>query len=701
MAATATPIEKLLPSQPDVTALNAFTGCTVTVTKHPQPRNSPGEMVVTTQQMSKQQILDLQMSLPLLHGPGYYKFSVDDTGGSGSVKWMMKAGADLPEVPYMSTVPTQSAGSAPPTGDDVTNLGQGYFYNSTLQTLTTPWRQIYNWTPGQPFPTPPNPANATQAATMLPAASTPWTPPGMPYLPPPGYGYQQPADDNRVREVEARLAASERQRESEQRAREAAEQREELRRIREESDRRADEANKRIEALIAKMSEKPSGPDPAVAQLQAELAETRRRQEERERTDQIRAEMRTMQENTDRVLRELAGNKQDPMMQMLTQIMTTSQSASAQSVEAIRESVALSTASSERQTQSLLQQIAQQIATTSMSPAALITLLQSAKGEGAEFSRTMIQSMKELMGTQKEVFGQLLDVASQSGQPAWVGLAQQAMEKIGTIGAAVAESRAQQASQPVPVQRVAQPQQQMRAPAQQPRVAAVPAAPVGPESPEQTRARLAAGVQHLQPGPQTSMHATPLNGAAGSSTAAAPLVEVVDPAVIPPGNRAPRSARTASPRRRRKVNAGDAPLTGEQLRDMDSVQLAESLGTRSDEWLFTTLIVAVKQLRDNIKVLQPDQMAAYVLQGRDEVARTNQLAIDAGNTPDPIPPALELLFAEQYAVLVDRLLPDAAPDYRAAVVEQLGTLIAAETGVTSEDDDEEEDDEGADPEVTG
>lgn len=706
MAASATPIEKLLPSQPDVSALNQFTGYTVTVTKHQQPRNSPGEMVVTTQQMQKQQLLELQTSLPLIHGPGYYRFEVTDTGGAGDVKWMLKAGADLPEGPFMATAPTQAVGTtAAPTGADVINLGNGFFYNSSLQTLTTPWRIPYNWSPGQPFPTPPSPVGGQAAATMLPAAaSTPWSPSGMPYLPP-GYGYPS-ADDNRVREAEARLATSERQRESEQRAREADSQREEMRRLREEGERRHEESNRRIEALIAKLSEKPAGPDPEVVQLRAEQAEQRRRQEDRERDERLRTEMRTMQENTDRALRELTANRQDPMIPMLTQIMTASQAAASQSVEAIRESVATASASSERQTQSLLQQIAQQIATTSMSPTALITLIQSAKGEGAEFSRTMIQSMKDLMGTQKEVFGQLLEVAGSAGQPAWVGLAQQAMEKIGTIGAAVAESRAQQAQQPAPVQRIPQ-VQQVRGPAPQQRVAA-PVAPaqVGPESPEQTRARLAAGVQHLQPTAQTSVHAAPLNGAAGPAIAvtgepaAAPVVEVVDPAVIPPETRAPRSSRPPRTRRRR-FGAGDAPPTGAELREMDPKQLAVDLRKVPDEELFTTLIIAVKQLRDNVAMLQPDQMAGYVLEGRDSAVRTHNIAVDAGNTTEKIPPALELLFAEQYEVLIDRLLPSAPAAYRAAVVEQLATLIAAETGAAVEDDEGDDDEEDAEPEVTG
>lgn len=691
MAATATPIEKLLPSQPDVTALNAFTGYTVTVTKHQQPRNSPGAMVVTTQQMSKQQLLDLQMSLPLQHGAGYYRFEVSDTGGAGDVKWMLKSGSDIPEAPFMTTVPTQSTASPVPTGDDVANLGNGYFYNSTLGTLTTPWRQIYSWTQGQPFPTPPTPANGVQSPQMAPAANTPWSSPGMPFLPP-GFGYPN-ADDNRVRELEARLANETRQRESEQRAREADNQREEMRRQREESDRRHEETTRRFEMLVAKLAEKPTGPDPHVERLERELAENKRQQDQRDREDRLRGEMRTMQENTDRLFRELTANKQDPMIPMLSQIMTASQTAAAQSVEAIRESVATASASSERQTQSLLAQIS----STVMSPAAVISMLQSAKGEGAEFSRSMMQSMKELMGTQKEVFGQLLEVAGNAGQPAWVGLAQQAMEKIGTIGAAVAESRAQ-AQQPQQVQR--QQPQQVRGPAPQQRVAQAqqPQQVRGPESPAEERARLADGVTHLRPVPQTTTHAAPLNGVTGPATAApetaAPVVvEVIAPAVVPPEARAPRSSRPRS--RRRRVVAGDAPLTGAEIRELDPKQLAADLRKTlpTDEAMFTTLIAAVKQLRDNVSLLQPDQMAGYVLQGRDNVAASGQL---------PVPPALELLFAEQYEVLIDRLLPNASAEYRAAVVEQLGTLIAAETGGTVEDGGEEdEEDDDNDSEVRG
>lgn len=699
MAVTATPIEKLLPSQPDVSALNQFSGFTVTVTKHPQPRNSPGSMVVTTQQMTKQQVLELQTSLPLQHGPGYYRFEVTDTGGAGDVKWMLKAGADLPEVPFMNTVPSQASPSTP-TGDDVINLGNGYFYNSTLNTLTTPWRQIYSWTQGQPFPTPPTPANGMQSAALAPAASTPWSS-GMPFMPP-GFGYPN-ADDNRVRELEARLASETRQREAEQRAREADNQRDEMRRMREESDRRAEETTRRFEAMFTKLSEKPSGPDPAVERLERELAETKRLQEQRDREDRLRAEMRTMQENTDRIVRELTANKSDPMLTMLTQIMTESQKSSAAAVQAIRDSIATATGASERQIQTTLQQLSAQ----NISPLQLMQIVQQAKGDSNELSRTLFAGAKEMLEMQKTVFGQLLDVAGQQGQPAWVSLAQQAMEKIGTIGAAVAESRAQQ-PQVQQQQRVQQPSQVRGSAAPQQRVAAAPLPAQGIESPEQVRARLASGVQHLQPAPQTSVHAAPLNGATGPAIAAnggpVPIVEVVEPAVIPPETRAPRSSRTPRPRRR-SVVAGDAPLTGAQLREMNPKQLAADLKkTVTDEVLFASLIAAVKQLRANVATLKPDQMAAYVLQGRDEIVRARNITIDSGGVPDPIPPALELLFVEQYEVLIDRVLPGVDGDYRAAVVEQLATMIAAETGTVVDDDEEDEDsedDEDGDTEVRG
>ena len=88
-----------------------FTGYMVTVTKHLGPRNTMGTSVISTQTMTLSQILDLQVQLPIQNGPGYYLFSVSDTGGTGDDVWMVKLGPEHAGV-SMPGFPSQP-GSAP------------------------------------------------------------------------------------------------------------------------------------------------------------------------------------------------------------------------------------------------------------------------------------------------------------------------------------------------------------------------------------------------------------------------------------------------------------------------------------------------------------------------------------------------------------------------------------------------------------
>src|SRR5262245_60335748 len=83
----------LLKSQPDMGKINAWPGLIVGVTKHLGPRGTPGHSVVATQRMTKEDLLSLQVRLPLQHGSGYYLFQVTDEGGTGEDQWMVKLGS--------------------------------------------------------------------------------------------------------------------------------------------------------------------------------------------------------------------------------------------------------------------------------------------------------------------------------------------------------------------------------------------------------------------------------------------------------------------------------------------------------------------------------------------------------------------------------------------------------------------------------
>jgi hypothetical protein len=653
-------IEPLPKSQPDMSKLNTFTGHTVTVTKHVAPRNSTGQMVVPTQQMKLTQILELMTSTPMQYGPGYYRFTVSDTGGTGDDVWLVKLGPDFQEAPQMANVTPIGPGQQPPAGEGVVHLGHGFYYNADLGTLTTPWRTVHNWKQGDPIPTQP-----TSSSVQTPAA-TPWWQ-NLPQQQPGGWGgFPVGGSDDRVKQLEQQIA-------DQTRRQEQADLRAEMRRVEENAQKRADEQAARFEKLIEKLTSKPAGPSEAEQRLERELAEQRRRIEEREREDRLRAEIKAQQDNTDRLLREMNTNKTDPMIPLLMQVMTAASSQAQETVKAIQSSTQATAAASERGTQELVRQLSASV----MSPLQLVQLIQSSKGEGAEMGRMVIDATKETMSMQKEVYQQLLDVAGSSGQPAWVGLVQEAMSKIGDVGAALA-ARGQQ---PAPMMMPPPPQRQMVQQMPQQRQAAAPQIapqPVqhGPMTPAALREQAAAQVPHLVPTQAPAMHAAPMagpmNGATAPAQAAPPPVEVIPPA---------KAARKPTRRKSRKSQEPAPPAdpkgyTIEEMRVQDPDEVRAVIAPFSDEQVFGGLYQYVLQLRSS--QLPPDTVAAYILQAREAAVQQGMIT-----------PAIELLLSEQLDVLVERLFPEAPKGYHVAVVQAMATAISAKDG----DEDEDEEDE--------
>lgn len=645
-------IEPLLKSAPDVNKLNAFSGTTVTVTKHTAPRNTTGQMVVPTGPMPLRQILELQSSIPLQYGPGFYRFAVVDTGGSGSDEWMVRLGAEVQQQEVQMAGPIgviPSSGMQPPVGEGVVHLGHGFYYNGDLGTLTTPWRGVYNWKQGDPMPTQPTSASTAAAATPFQSA----------WPAAPGWG-SYPVNDtesSRVKLLEAQLAEQNRKIEMDG--------------LRADMRRQQEETTKQITALVDKLTTvlaaKPVQSDEVIV-LRNELAEQRRRNEEADREQRRREEerrseegrrqeMQTLNDKFDRTIRELSSNKQDPMLPLIMQMLSATQAQAQETVRAIQASTTETAAASERSTQELVRQLSGSI----LQPMQLVQLLQSAKGDGAEMARMMVEATKETMSLQKSVYEQLLDVAGQNGQPAWVPIAQEALNRIGVIGQAMMQ-RQQQAPQPQPV----------RAPLQRPMVAAP--APMQALPQTQAQAPTNGASQAQAQAPTNGAMTTEMNGAEGKGKKngaghrgrgkgkkdTGVVADVTQGAnVIPIAPAAPQGYSIA------------------QLQEMSPEIIRETVAPISDNDLFGELYPYVEQLRAAPPAAA--EVVKYVLQGRAFLLQKNAI----------MPPAIELLEAEQLEVFSERLFPGAPSAYRVEVVDALEEAMGLDDD--GEEDETEED----------
>lgn len=747
MAVTAA-TQPLLKSQPDMSKINGFTGCTVTVTKHQQARNTPGSSIVTTRTMTKEQLLALQDSLLGSHGPGYFLFSVVDAGGSGEDSWMIKLGADVvPQEGYPMAGPTFGAPpftQAPqppgvPLDPEIKQIMPGFFYNEALGYLYTPWRDTVPWRTGDPWPKAPTTAGHLAA---VPQNATPWNWPPQQQ----GWGgYPVSGGSSELDAVKAELLESKRQREmdelrADQRRRDDERERREAERVtedrrreeerarreeqRREEDRRREELRtKEMAELIAKLTAKPAGPSEAEQRLERSLEEEKRRREENEREarrvdqeriaeDRRQREMRETNEKFERALKEAAGNKIDPMMILFKEIITSQQVSSAATVQSIKDSAAATAAVAER---------------NAISPAQIFDMVARVREGANESSKTVMETMKGLMDTQKEVMTSMIDLAGTGNQPWYAGAIQEGLNKVGMIGTALAE-RAQQQQQQAPIvqQRrvVPAPQPQVAQPAvagqipQAPR-AVVTSPPVGPA--------LAGRAAHTGDRPGGTVYLkdkdefvlsdgrhvanTVVQSMGWAGVLAMPQYEPGAPAfpagqappigLVPPVA-APHTNGAMKPKKKRGGAVAVAPAAAPvivpevvstalpppangsgyslaELRDFEPDQIRIATNPYDDATLFGALASSITDLRVRVSKGMPAEKAAEAVLG------SRQYLSSFGGV---LPPAFELLAAEHYEVLVERLLPEAGEEYQAAVAEAIERILDAEGGGGGDEEEE-------------
>lgn len=784
--------QPLLKSQPDMSKINAFdTGCHVTVTKHQGARNTPGTAVVPTTTMSVQDLLGLQVKLPITYGPGFYLFNVVDAGGSGEDTWMVRLGTDssvpVPQEGFQMAGPQFPGGPFPtpmpvpaPLDADVKQIMPGWFYNEALGFLTTPWRETVSWRNGEPLPKPPATAGHL---TAVPATATPWN-----WAPQQGGwgGYpvaggssseaeqlraelaeqkrqtelaemraeQRRRDEERDRREQDRIA-EDRRREEQRIAREetrVAEDRRREEQRREEERRREEQRAKEMAELVARLTAKPAGPSEHEQRMERALEEekrrreenereTQRKEEERRRDEQHRTELREVSERFERGLKEAAtANKTDPVLTAFKEILTAQSMSSAQNIQTMKDAAAATAAVAER---------------NAITPIQIFEMIRTARDGANESSKTVMDTMRGLMATQKDVFGQLIDMAGSGNQPWYAGAIQEGLNKVGMIGTAMAERNATMQAQQEEITRLRaagarRPVVPIVTPppaAAGPQLRSVPAGPAAvvaptPPPPSPTPG-LAGRAQHTGGRPEGTaydkkrevfiladgrevaeavvqamgwtdvLNMPPYEPGApalptGRTAPAAPAALAAPAPTTAPAAAAPHVNGSGKKSRSRRGAAAAAPpapevttglatpappangvgYTIKELRAMEPDQIRLVVNGAADNDLFGLLMPSIADLRDHVaKGLPADKAAEAILSSRQ------YLAAFGGR----IPPAFELLMAEHYEVLVERLLPASTEDYRRAVAETLAIAIEAESGSpsTEGEDEEEGDGEGA------
>lgn len=691
MAVNATP--PLPKSQPDIARLNGFSGHTITVTKHLQPRNSVGQSVVPTQPMPLPQILDLMTKLPLAHGPGFYFFTCSDTGGNGDDTWMVRLGPPDQEVqmPFGALPGPGSPVEAPPPG--AINIGNGFFYNEAMGVLTAPWRKMYNWRPGEALPEPP--------PTPLSGGPASFLPPGMPGVP--GWGTFPANDDSRqIKEMEARLAAEQRQREREEDNRRREQEREDRRREVEEQRRRDDARDAQMSKLFETLLVKPTGPSDTELRIQRELEETKRRveeqqredtrrREEQSREDRYRADMQAQRERTEALMREIRekdNNRPDPLLALMTTVMTSTQQQASQSVQAVRDAATISAQSADRHTQQLVE------------------AMRSDKTGAAEATRMTLETTSRMMDMQSQMFQQAMELQNSGGAPWYASAIQGALEKIGPIANAVAaRAQAQQPPQmPAPRQppaaRPMAPGTTRPIPAVASPMTGLPPSVHTGERPEGVQYDattetfiVPGGVGHpgyRVPSAYVGQHGwTETLKKLAQESAPSPVAAFMPPAVaaptltiVPPSGPAAGAMNGAVPTPASKRGRGRKPApppppvnpaipppadargySRDEMQAFDHDTMLAIVSPFDDATLFGEDIWPyVQQLRGDPP--DPAKAAEFILQGKAQLAAAGKSA-----------PAMDLLEAAQLDVFVERLFPDGGDDYQEAVAKALAAAM--------------------------
>jgi hypothetical protein len=642
MAVTAETTPK---ATPDVAKINGMASRTLWVSKL-GARGSPSQVVVPAWKgVSADQIDQLHSTLARDFGPGTYKFEVADGTGPEKDSWTAKLGGDTPEGSMSNGFNGAPITSINPGGEGtLRDLGHGYLYNESLGLLTTPARELFEWRPGMPLPMPGR--ASTQTSTLPPWAQIP------------GWGAMPvtDSDSSRTRALETQIADERRRHEMDE--------------VKNTFAKLVEDTNRRFEMLVEKLSTRPSGPSPEVVALEARLAQQEQSQraqlENNQREERHRSDLQAIQARFELMIKELSGNKQDPMLMMLAQVMSAAQSSNAETVKAMQQAAQVSATSSERQSQF----VADRLSSSVMSPIQMVEMIKMAKDTSSTegVNRQMVEMFQSVFGMAKDLIKEQAEMNSQGNGPAWLPIAQQALERVGTVAQAYAARQTPVAQIAAPPPRRAQPRPQV---AEHPQVMPPAPAPLRPLTAAEMRDQAAREAHLFQPG------ATPPTVAA----APAPVPQASAPPAAIPKKRRGRPQSSSAPAAPPPPSVSPAEL----LRAAPIEDVRSEVAQFSDEKFFGPFHSQVLKLREAVvsEGLAPAQTAQAVLMSRAYFQSYGEL-----------PPAIELLNTNHVEVLVERLLPDVDDAYRGEVVVEIRAQIEAEA-VPSGDDDQEEDEEAA------
>jgi len=661
---------------PDSAKLQGMMHPVVTVTKG---RKGAGAGIMAGKKgLTVDDIMSLHDSLPRLHGSGIYTFEVYDEAGDGKEKdkWTVQLGAV--EKDFDLTMPAVPTNGQQPTFEGAKQIGPGLWFNETFGVLINRLGEMHPWRPGTPLPgsfgPPPPPPQA--------APTTPWGMPGAPGIFPPWGQYPAiGADDEKTKMLERQLG-------EEREARKEGERRQEMADLRSTLEKTQQANDLRFEKLITAITEKkPDGPSSTEREMQARLDaserradEARREVEAQRREDSIRREIESGKAETQRLLAEISANKSDPMVSMLTQMMANTQASTSTIVTAMQEG-ARSSAESAREYSRLM---TERLGASSMTPERMVEMIKLAKDNGpaAEANKGLAEMYSTVFGMAKDLLVLRSEMDS-GGEPPWVGIARDGVQRIGAVAQAFATTKAREE---VRAEQAALQAQQRRQVEINRRRAEMATAAAGARAPRMNAAaphQAVAAVdtrtesQKIRDAAAERKFPTAKNPASSEREAAAaalgmderrqeaPPVDVPAPAQRPattrPAARAVRSAPTlVEPDAVLTPTPSGAPvvLTAE---DMTEDEVWTTVEHFDDPGFFGSAYEHVVQLRHEVAGgLDVDRTADFVLQAVQLLMGGNEF-----------PPAMELLHNGHIAVMVERLLPDATPEYRERLADKL------------------------------
>lgn len=663
--ATTTSAESVLPASPDVAVLQQMRDPIVFVSRTYDGvgarKITPESVVRGAINMSVKGILDLQnqlMSMPN-GGPGTYRFDVTDQETQVKTSWQIRltansvvagataSGAPSAGMPVSSPTAVGTPAFSPVAlpaapSPDVVSWGNGVCYDPRHKIITTPDGHVHYWD-GGPLPEALQPGNRaampTQVAALAPSIGTS----------PEVLELRRKLDTYEVMLQEQR----ERSRQEEERRREENHRRE-IEGLRDSQNRALVDMQTRFETLVAKLTEKPAV-DPQVLELQ-------RRLEERERSETMRSEFTTKLESVTGALREAMANKSDPMIGMLTTMLSQQSASAAENLRTLREASGSQLAA------------AQQVALT---PERLLGLLEHLKEAGSS------PVNEKLMGVMNSLFDQVIrfrrvesELAGEQHGTDWVGVFRELADKAGGAIQQVAQYKAREASAVAAQANLAAVQTQTRFAQPTPRQGrpgAVPAQPVAASAAEPAAVLPAGDSEALRDALAAQMGYD--KPAAARPMPAAPAPAPITPDAILPGRPAAaiRSPlmRVRQPSQQAAVPVPPPTTTLEELHKI--------FDATPDPEFFGPFVDAVNDLRAELSkpdcTYTEDDVAQFVMDARPYIAQ-------AAQQTGKIPMAVEAFAkgGEWLDYLIDRLLPGGEDAYLDGVTTALKAKIAAEVG---------------------